>query len=146
MCERSWVILPFLSDLQNIGLQLLWDAENVQPNEVFIAQKMLDQFIGICKNFLKLGFSEHILFLLFQNMSRYIQHNLYCSIFLTLRLEKTCSIDAIEFTISIAKVGYIISYTIFSNIFKAVSANSCKQTFFFTMSIFISVWIIPTRH
>ena len=63
---------PFLSGLQKMGVQLLWDAEIFHPHAVFISQNMLDRIMRICKNFLKLGFFGHILFLLFQNMSSYI--------------------------------------------------------------------------
>jgi hypothetical protein len=56
---------PFLSGLQKMGVQLLWDAENFHPHADFIAQKMLDRIMRICKKFLKLGFFGHILFLLF---------------------------------------------------------------------------------
>ena len=54
-----------------MGMQLLWDAENFHPHADFIAQKMLDRIMRICKKLLKLGFIGHILFLLFQNMSSY---------------------------------------------------------------------------
>jgi hypothetical protein len=63
---------PFLSGLQKMGVQLLWDAENLYPHAVFIAQEMLDRIMRICISFLKLGFFGHILFLLFQNISGYI--------------------------------------------------------------------------
>ena len=33
---------PFLSGLQKMGVQLLWDAENFHSHAVFIAQNMLD--------------------------------------------------------------------------------------------------------
>ena len=69
---KIWRPEPFLSGLQKMGVQLLWDAENFHPHAVFIAQKMLDRIMRICKSFLKLGFFGHILFLLFQNMSGYI--------------------------------------------------------------------------
>ena len=58
-----------------MGVQLLWDAENFHPHADFIAQKMLDRIMRICKKFLKLGFFGHILFLLFQNMSGNVLHN-----------------------------------------------------------------------
>ena len=38
------------------GLQTLYGAENFQPHAVFIAQKMLDQILRICRNFLFLFF------------------------------------------------------------------------------------------
>ena len=56
---------PFLSGLQEMGVQLLWDAEIFHPHAVFIAQKMLYQIMRICKKILKLDFFGHILFLLF---------------------------------------------------------------------------------
>ena len=60
----------FLSGVQKMGVQLLWDAENFHPHHVvFNAQKMLDLIMRICISFLKLGFIGNILFLLFQNMS-----------------------------------------------------------------------------
>jgi hypothetical protein len=51
---------PFLSGLQKMGVQLLWDAEKFHPHAVFIAQKMLDRIMRICKKNLKLGFFGHI--------------------------------------------------------------------------------------